>query len=42
MIWYEMLFDAESGDLLFRHNLYVDAAQARPIAHRRDKRRRFP
>jgi hypothetical protein len=26
--WYEMLIDAESGELLFRHNLYVFAAQA--------------
>ena len=25
--WYEILIDAESGGLLFRHNLYVHAAQ---------------
>lgn len=25
--WYEMLVDAKDGELLFRHNLYVDAAQ---------------
>src|SRR5204863_2784625 len=27
--WYEILIDAENGDLLFRHNLYVHAAQGR-------------
>src|ERR1035437_2791334 len=27
--WYEILIDAESGGLLFRHNLYVHAAQGR-------------
>ncbi|MBI3665107.1 MAG: M36 family metallopeptidase [Acidobacteria bacterium] len=27
--WYEMLIDAENGRLLFRHNLYVSAAQGR-------------
>jgi Zn-dependent metalloprotease len=25
--WYEILVDAQSGELLFRHNLYADAAQ---------------
>ena len=25
--WYEMLVDAKSGELLFRHNLYVEEAQ---------------
>jgi Zn-dependent metalloprotease len=25
--WYEMLVDAKDGELLFRHNLYADAAQ---------------
>src|SRR5262249_13993711 len=27
--WYEILVDANTGELLFRHNLYVNAAQAR-------------
>ena len=27
--WYEILIDAENGRLLYRHNLYVKAAQAR-------------
>jgi Fungalysin metallopeptidase (M36)/Bacterial pre-peptidase C-terminal domain/Fungalysin/Thermolysin Propeptide Motif len=27
--WYEILVDAETGSLLFRHNLYVHAAQGR-------------
>ncbi|MBZ5624778.1 MAG: M36 family metallopeptidase [Acidobacteriia bacterium] len=27
--WYEILIDAETGELLFRHNLYVSAAQGR-------------
>jgi uncharacterized protein (TIGR03437 family) len=27
--WYEILIDAESGGLLYRHNLYVHAAQGR-------------
>ena len=38
--WYEILIDAEDGRLLFRHNLYEFAAQARvwlqsPMADRR-------